>query len=113
MSEETTAPEVAQEAAAPTATTETTTDTLVEGSDTEVTYAGGKYKSVSDLEKGYNELQSTFSKKLGAFKGAPEDGYTLAEGVESSPRLEALQEWGKENQLSNDALNDIIKMDMI
>jgi hypothetical protein len=115
MSEATATPEAPEAQAAPEASTETTVeatpDTLVEGSDTEVTYANGKYKSVSELEKGYAELQSTFSKKLGAFTGAPEEGYTLAEGVESSPRLEALQEWGKENQLSNEALNSIIEMD--
>jgi len=34
------------------------------------------------------------------------------EGVETTPRLEALQAWGKENQLNNDALNSIVQMDM-
>lgn len=81
-------------------------------------YFGGKFKSVSELEKSYGELQSTFSKKtqeygekLGAFKGAPE-AYELAEGIESNSRIEALQTWGKTNQLSNEALNEIISMDM-
>ena len=77
---------------------------------TETTYANGKYTSVSDLENGYTELQKSYSQKLGGFDGAPEN-YTLDEGIESTPRLEALQTWGKENQLSNEALNDIIKMD--
>lgn len=83
----------------------------------ETTYLDGKYKSVSDLENGYKELQSTFSKKtaeykdgLKAFSGAPE-AYELAEGVESTERIEALQEWGKENGLNNDALNQIIELD--
>lgn len=74
-------------------------------------YLDGKYKSVSDLENGYKELQSSYSKKLGAFTGSPE-AYELAEGIESNSRIEALQNWGKENQLSNKALNDIIEMDM-
>lgn len=77
----------------------------------ETTYLDGKYKSVSELEKGYRELQSSYSKKLGAFEGAPE-AYELAEGIESNSRIEALQEWGKENQLSNKALNEIIQMDI-
>ena len=76
----------------------------------ETSYLDGKYKSVSDLENGYKELQSSYSKKLGGFEGSPE-AYELAEGVESNGRIEALQEWGKENQLSNQALNDIIAMD--
>lgn len=74
-------------------------------------YLDGKYKSVSDLENGYKELQSSYSKKLGGFKGAPE-AYELAEGIESNSRIEALQTWGKTNQLSNEALNEIISMDM-
>lgn len=74
-------------------------------------YLDGKYKSVSDLENGYRELQSSYSKKLGGFKGAPE-AYELADGVESNSRIEALQQWGKTNQLSNEALNEIISMDL-
>ena len=98
----------------------TTEATVVENGEavSETTYLDGKYKSVSDLEGGYKELQSTFSKKtaeysekLGAFVGAPE-AYELAEGIETNSRIEALQEWGKENQLSNDALNQIIQMDI-
>ena len=116
-STETTSPEATAPAAeATTETTETaSTETVVtdNGVDTstEVTYANGKYNSVSDLEKGYTEAQKFISSKLGGFTGAPE-AYELAEGIESNSRIEALQEWGKENQLSNDALNDIIRMDM-
>lgn len=93
--------------------TATTEPTVVEDGKTvsETSYLDGKYKSVSDLEKGYRELQSSYSKKLGAFEGAPE-AYELAEGIEPNSRIEALQEWGKENQLSNKALNEIIQMDM-
>jgi len=76
-----------------------------------VSYVDGKYDSVSALEDGYSELQKSYSQKLGGFDGAPKD-YELAEGVETTPRLEALQAWGKENQLNNDALNSIVQMDM-
>jgi hypothetical protein len=36
---------------------------------------------------------------------------TQSEGTESTPRIEALEAWGKDNGLSNDALNSIIAMD--
>jgi len=102
--------------------TETTTEAVVTDNgvptDTVITYMDGKYNSVSDLEGGYKELQSTFSKKtaeynekLGAFSGAPEGDYELPEGVETSPRLEALMTYGKENQMNNDALNNLIALD--
>ena len=77
---------------------------------TETTYANGKYNSVSDLENGYSEAQKFISQKMGGFEGAPE-AYELGEGVESNSRIEALQAWGKDNQLSNDALNSIIASD--
>jgi len=93
-----------------TVTTEATADVVVEGTDQTVSYANGKYNTVSDLESGYAELQKSYSSKLGGFDGAPEE-YALGEGVESSSRIEALQAWGKENQLNNDALNSIIAMD--
>ena len=95
------------------AETEATTETTVEGTNGETaitSYLDGKYDSVSALESGYKELQSSYSKKLGAFTGAPEE-YTLGEGIEANSRIEALQEWGKENQLSNDALNSIITLE--
>lgn len=116
-STETTSPEATAPAAeATTETTETAaTETVVtdNGVDTgtETTYANGKYSSVSDLEKGYTEAQKFISSKLGGFTGAPE-AYELPEGVEANSRIEKLQEWGKENQLSNEALNSIIQMDM-
>lgn len=96
-----------------TQTTDTTATVLGDNGETVGTtsYLDGKYKSVSDLENGYKELQSSYSKKLGAFVGSP-DAYELAEGIESNSRIEALQAWGKENQLSNKALNDIIQTDI-
>lgn len=105
-----------------TQTTETTTEATTESADGTATsttsYLDGKYESVSALEGGYKELQSSYSKKtadynekMGAFKGAPEGDYELAEGVDSTPRLEALMKYGKDNQLSNEALNDIINID--
>lgn len=96
-------------------TTQPSTETTVVGDDggtsSTKSYIDGKYKSDTDLENGYKELQSSYSKKLGAFTGSP-DAYELSEGIESNSRIEALQIWGKENQLSNKALNDIIEMDM-
>ena len=91
-------------------TTEATTEDENGNQQSETSYLDGKYKSVSDLEKGYKELQSSYSKKLGAFTGAP-DEYTLPDGIEPDERIEALTKWGKENQLNNDALNSIISMD--
>lgn len=111
MSEATATPEAPAETTTETTETSSLTEENGKPTDQTTTYLNGKYNSVSALEDGYNELQKSYSQKLGGFDGAPEEGYTLDEGVESSPRLEALQEWGKENQLSNDALNDIIKMD--
>lgn len=114
MSDETSSP--ATEAA----TTEATT---VDSSGTEqsvTTYLDGKYSSVSELENGYKELQSSYSKKTQEYKEntsnfaqttAPE-AYELAEGIESNNRIDALQAWGKENNLSNDALNGIISADI-
>ena len=114
-STETTSPEATTAPAAETSTESTATaETVVtdngQDTQTEVTYAGGKYTSVSDLEKGYTEAQKFISSKLGGFTGAPE-AYELPEGVEANSRIEALQEWGRENQLSNEALNSIIQMD--
>ncbi len=74
-----------------------------------ISYAGGKYDSVSALENGYSELQKSYSQKLGGFDGSPEN-YELADGVESNPQVEALMKWGKDNQLNNEALNSIIEM---
>jgi len=112
MSEETQAPATADTSSDQ--TTETVVENNGEATDQTTSYANGKYDSVSALETGYSELQKSYSQKLGGFEGgfdgAPEN-YELAEGVETTPRLEALQAWGKDNQLSNDALNSIIEMD--
>ena len=104
MSEDMTQPSESTEA-----TTEATTEveaTTVDSegnSQSETTYYNGKFKSVSDLEKSYGELQSTFSKKLGAFTGSPEE-YTLNEGIEVT---DGVMEFAKNNQFSNDALNGL------
>ena len=115
MSDETSSP--ATEAA--TATEATTVDSS--GAEQSVTtYLDGKYSSVSELENGYRELQSSYSKKTQEYNEntsnfaqtkAPE-AYELAEGIESNYRIDALQAWGKENNLSNDALNGIISADI-
>lgn len=73
----------------------------------ETLYAN-KYKSISELEKGYNNLQS----KLGKFTGAPE-AYETNEGVEISednPLFGKLQELGKEIGLNNDGFNALVQM---
>jgi len=72
-----------------------------------VNYANGKFTNVGDLEKSYLELQSTFSSKLGAFEGAPEEYAFSQEGFEANEMTDALTAWGKENQLSNDGLNSL------
>jgi len=106
MSEEA---QVASEQAA--TETETVVENNGEATEQTVSYANGKYDSVSALESGYSELQKSYSQKLGGFDGSPEK-YTFDEGIETTPTLEALQTWGKENQLNNDALNSIVQMDI-
>lgn len=65
----------------------------------------GKYKDVDNLEKGYKELESRF----GSFKGAPKDGYKLGEDVDpENDIVKFVQEWGKENNLTNDGLNSLV-----
>jgi len=78
------------------------------GEQTVTSYAGGKFKSVSELEKGYSELQSSYSKKLGEFTGSPEQ-YTLSEGGEPNEVAQMIAEWGKDNQLSNDGYNQLVQ----
>jgi len=73
----------------------------------EISYADGKFTNVGDLEKSYLELQSTFSKKLGGFEGAPEEYSFSQEDFEANETSEALTTWGKEHQLSNDGLNSL------
>ena len=96
-------------------TTETTTapDAVVTDNNTEetktITYLDGKYNSVSDMENGYKELQSSYSKKLGNFDGAPE-AYTRNEGIpEGDPLHTYASEWGKENQMSDKGLNEFVE----
>jgi hypothetical protein len=99
----------AQEATSEGSTTEATTVDESTGEQTETAYAGGKFKTVSDLENSYIELQKSYSQKLGKFDGAPEE-YTLAEGYENNSLTEALTSWGKENQLNNDGLNNMLEV---
>jgi len=113
MSEEMTQPSES------TAASEATTETAEGVEQSTTSYMDGKYNSVSALESGYKELQSTFSKKtqeynenLGKFAQtvAPEN-YELAEGIETTSRVEALMEFGKSKNMSNEMLNEIIAMD--
>ena len=102
-----------------TTSTETTTEATVESGGEQVneTIYAGKFKSVSDLEKSYTELQSTFTKKAQEFadkvatSGAPEGGYTLDEGVEMTPRLEALMAKGTELGLNETAFKELLAAD--
>lgn len=113
MENTTTSPEATTEAQA-TESVDTSVDTteatvVADNGETvsETSYLDGKYKSVGDLEDAYRNLQSSYSTKLGAFDGAPEE-YTLPEGElagADQANLAFLQQWGKENQLSNDGLN--------
>lgn len=78
----------------------------------EITYAG-KFKSVGDLEKSYLEAQSFIGSGLGGFSGAP-DEYSLGEEYEANEHSQLLAEWGKDNQLSNDAYSDLVtKLDEV
>lgn len=107
MSEETTQ-------VSPTESTETVEQEQTGSVETEQTeqddgivYAG-KYKSVSDLEKAYSELQSSYSKKLGAFEGSPEE-YARPEGIEEGDSsFDFITQWGKDNNLSQDGLESLI-----
>lgn len=79
-------------------------------------YLDGKYESVSALENGYKELQSSYSKKtqeykegLAGFSGAP-DEYALPEGYDGEDTFDNLKEWGLKNGLNNDAFNELISL---
>ena len=88
---------------------EATTIDETTGETTETSYLDGKYKSVSDLESGYKELQASYSKKLGGFDGAPEQ-YTRPESVqEGDQTFEFVSKWGAENQLSDKGLSSLIE----
>lgn len=77
-----------------------------------------KYKSVADQAAAYTEAE----KRLGGFTGAPDEydlslpeGYELPEGIESSldkddPLAQAFIEWGKENNVSQEAFGQILAM---
>ena len=86
------------------ATESTTTEETVETT----SYLDGKYKSVGELEEGYRNLQSSYSKKLGGFTGSPEE-YTFNEGIDAGNASDFIQTWGKENQLSNEGLNSLVE----
>jgi hypothetical protein len=126
MSEETilSEQEVAPEAEATTeATTETTetTETVSEGwmmsedvkgeGEAPEWFKSNKYKTVADQAKAYSGLES----KLGAFTGAPEDGYNveLPEGIEAQidaedPMLVSFNEWATEAGLSQEKHTELM-----
>lgn len=111
MEEAASGEESANSGTSTTTETETTATTTDETTKTETTtsYLDGKYKSVSELETGYKELQSSYSKKLAGFDGAPE-AYTKAEGIaEGDPLYAYASTWGKDNQLNDKALNEFVE----
>ena len=62
-----------------------------------------KYGSVAEQAKGYSELE----KKFGGFTGAPKDGYSAPEGVESDDALlSELQEFATKTNMSQDAFSE-------
>jgi len=62
-----------------------------------------KYKSVSEQAKGYAELSNRF----GGFKGAPKDGYTPPEGVESDDALyQELEAFATKTNMNGDAFQE-------
>jgi len=97
MADETTSTE-------PSTTVEATVTDTTTGETTETTYAEGTFKSVSDLEKGYTELRSSYSKKLGGFDGAPEAYKYNEEFVKN----DFIDKWGAENQLSQTGLESLV-----
>lgn len=76
-------------------------------------FKSAKYKTVEDQAKAYNGLES----KLGAFTGAPEDGYevVLPEGMdieipEDDALLTGFNDWAKEAGLSQEAHSQLMNM---
>lgn len=69
-------------------------------------FKANKYKTVSDQAKAYTELES----KFGAFQGAPKDGKYEIEGInfEENPLMATVAEWGLENQLSPEGLENLV-----
>lgn len=94
---------------APVTTEETQQEVEIQsGNEVEIanSFVNGKYKSVSDLEKGYENLQ----KRFGSFTGAPEE-YSMAEDISINaehPLLAQIQAFGKENNLSNEGYNNLV-----
>ena len=88
-------------------TVDTTNEVSQTNEEPTITYANGKFTNVGDMESSYLELQSSFSKKLGGFQGAPEAYEFSSEGFEANELSEALGKWGTENQLSNDGINSL------
>ena len=71
--------------------------------DTPDWYKGDKYKSVAEQAKAYTELE----KKFGGFTGAPKDGYSGPEGIESDDALlQELTEFAEKTGMSQDAFGD-------
>ena len=104
---ETTTTQTTEDTTQSTAPAESTTVTdNGESTEQTTTYMNGKYKSVSELEKGYENLHSRF----GSFTGAPEE-YSMSEGVEYNsehPLLAQIQSFGKENNLSNEGYESLV-----
>jgi len=66
-------------------------------------YNSEKYRSVADQAKGYSELE----KRFGGFKGAPKDGYSPPEGVESDDALyQELEAFATKTNMSGDAFQE-------
>jgi hypothetical protein len=66
-------------------------------------YKADKYKSVAEQAKAYTELE----KKFGGFTGAPKDGYSGIEGVDSDDALwQELVSFGEKTNMSQSAMND-------
>jgi hypothetical protein len=66
-------------------------------------YKADKYKSVAEQAKAYTELE----KKFGGFTGAPKDGYSVIEGIESDDALwQELVSFGEKTNMSQSAMND-------
>ena len=71
--------------------------------DTPDWYKGDKYKSVAEQAKAYTELE----KKFGGFTGAPKDGYSGPEGIESDDALlQELTEFANKTNMSQEAFGE-------
>jgi len=78
----------------------------------------GKYATPQELETGYKESVSMHTQKMSemgdklkAFVGAPEGDYESVDGTDgySDPVMKSIQEWGKDNGLSQDAYGSLLK----